>query len=184
MRSLGAWAAFAAAAVVATGLAGCTSSDGGVSAGAANPAVSAGPSTVAVPAAAAVPKGAAAASVVNIPDVVARVDPSVVTVVVSGSGLGSGVVYREGGIVVTNEHVVSDARQVEIELADGSRVPAEVLATDVETDLAVLRAARKNLPPVKFQPVQPRVGELVLAMGSPLGLPEQRDGRHRLRARP
>ncbi len=105
----------------------------------------------------------------EIPDVVAKVDPSVVTIAVGPGGIGSGVVYREGGFVITNAHVVGDAKQVEVELADGTRTPAEVLATDEITDLAVLRTERRDLPAVKFSTVQPRVGELVLAMGSPLG---------------
>jgi S1-C subfamily serine protease len=105
----------------------------------------------------------------SIPDVVAAVDPSVVTVVVEDRGLGSGVVYKSGGIIVTNEHVVGDAQQVEVELADGTRTPAKVLATDRQTDLAVLQADRKDLPPLKFQTTVPRIGETVLAIGSPLG---------------
>jgi S1-C subfamily serine protease len=105
----------------------------------------------------------------SVPDIVAAVDPSVVTVVVENRGLGSGVVYRDGGIIVTNAHVVGDAQQVEVELADGSRTPATVLASDKQTDLAVLRADRKDLPPLKFQTTVPRIGETVLAIGSPLG---------------
>lgn len=143
----------------------CTGSDE-------NPPAASGSSTA--PAAEAVATAAAAlasmpAGFADIPDVVARVDPSVVTVVVAGRGLGSGVVYRTGGIIVTNAHVIAGARQVEVELADGTRVPAQVVAADEDTDLAVLRAERKNLPAATFQPVQPRVGELVMAMGSPLG---------------
>ena len=145
----------------------CTGSDNPPQAAAPEPApVATAPpvATAAAAALAALPEG-----FVNIPDIVAKVDPSVVTVVVAGSGLGSGVVYRSGGIIVTNAHVVDGARQVEVELADGTRVPATVVAGDADTDLAVLRAERENLPPARFQPVQPRVGELVMAMGSPLG---------------
>lgn len=105
----------------------------------------------------------------GLPAVVAKVDPSIVTVIVGQGGIGSGVVYREGGYVVTNAHVVGASEQVEVELADGSRTPAEVLATDEITDLAVLRAKRDNLPPARFQIAQPQVGELVVALGSPLG---------------
>ncbi len=113
--------------------------------------------------------GSTVAGFPAIPDTVARVDPSVVTVAVGRTGIGSGVVYREGGFVVTNAHVVGKATRVSVELADGSRTPAEVLATDEITDLAVLRTERRDLPAATFSTVQPRVGELVLAMGSPLG---------------
>ncbi|MGQ0574593.1 MAG: S1C family serine protease [Pseudonocardia sp.] len=120
--------------------------------------------TSAVPPAVAAPPAAQP----SIPEIVAKVDPSVVTVAV-GRSQGSGVVYREGGLVVTNRHVVGNARQVELELADGSTTPAEVLATDEETDLAVLQAERRDLPPATFQREVPPVGALVLAIGSPLG---------------
>ncbi len=99
---------------------------------------------------------------------VAEIDPSVVTIGVD-QGVGSGVVYRDGGYIVTNRHVVGDARQVDVELADGSTTPADVLATDERTDLAVLRAERRDLPPATFQPQIPPVGSLVIALGSPLG---------------
>ncbi len=105
----------------------------------------------------------------EIPRIAAEIEPSVVTVVVGSSGIGSGVVYREGGYVVTNAHVVRSAERVQMELADGTRTPAEVLATDEITDIAVLRTERRDLPPARFQTRQPAVGELVLAVGSPLG---------------
>lgn len=100
-------------------------------------------------------------------DVVARVEPSVVTVLV-GEGLGSGVVYRDGGLVLTNQHVVGSATAVQLALADGSRVPAQVVGADAVTDLAVLRAQRRDLPPAPLRTELPRPGEVVLAMGSPL----------------
>lgn len=104
----------------------------------------------------------------GLPAVVAEVEPSVVTVLV-GEGLGSGVVFREGGLVLTNQHVVQDAATVELALADGGRTRAEVVGTDVITDLAVLRAERTDLPPAEFRTELPPVGEVVLALGSPLG---------------
>lgn len=103
----------------------------------------------------------------RLPDVVARVEPSVVTVR-TGEGLGSGVVYADGGVIVTNHHVVEGAQQVEVVLADGSRISGQVVAGDPITDLAVVRVER-DLPPAKFQAELPRPGDLVLAMGSPLG---------------
>ncbi len=115
------------------------------------------------------PDTVAAAGFDEIPRIAAEIEPSVVTVVVGSSGIGSGVVYREGGYVVTNAHVVRSAERVQVELADGTRTPAEVLATDEITDIAVLRTERRDLPPARFQTRQPAVGELVLAVGSPLG---------------
>ncbi|MEU4426580.1 trypsin-like peptidase domain-containing protein [Actinoplanes sp. NPDC024001] len=92
-----------------------------------------------------------------------------VTVLVGDTGLGSGVVFRDGGLVLSNEHVVGDARTVQLALADGSRVSAQVVGTDTVTDLAVLRAERTDLPAVEFRQELPAPGETVLAMGSPLG---------------
>jgi S1-C subfamily serine protease len=110
-----------------------------------------------------------AAAAVSLPDLVARVEPSVVTVLVGKQGLGSGVVYRDGGLVLTNQHVVGDARTVQLALADGSRVGARVVGADAVTDLAILRAERTDLPPLPFRSELPAPGETVLAMGSPLG---------------
>lgn len=104
----------------------------------------------------------------TLPDLVARVEPSVVTVL-AGQGQGSGVVYRDGGYIVTNRHVVEGQNEVVVALADGSRTRAEVFATDALTDLAVVRAERRDLPPARFADRLPRRGEPVLAVGSPLG---------------
>ncbi|HEV2087548.1 MAG TPA: trypsin-like peptidase domain-containing protein [Cryptosporangiaceae bacterium] len=103
-----------------------------------------------------------------LPEVVRRVEPSVVTVFV-GQGSGSGVVYRNGGVVVTNAHVVGEARQAELGLADGSRTSATVVAVDRVTDLAVLQAERKDLPPARFETGLPQVGQTVVVIGTPLG---------------
>lgn len=104
----------------------------------------------------------------GLPDTVERVEPSVVTIL-TGPGIGSGVVYNADGIIVTNAHVVGDNERVRVGLADGSRIPGEVLAVDEITDLAVVQVEREGLPPADFQQDLPRPGELVLALGSPLG---------------
>jgi S1-C subfamily serine protease len=104
----------------------------------------------------------------DLPEIVADVEPSVVTVLVE-EGLGSGVVFRDGGLVLTNQHVVQDAETVELALADGGRTRAEVIGTDEITDLAVLRAERTDLPAASFQTELPPPGAVVLALGSPLG---------------
>ncbi|MEW2444730.1 S1C family serine protease [Micromonospora marina] len=110
----------------------------------------------------------AAPPATGLPQVVARLQPSVVTVR-TDQGLGSGVVFRDGGLVLTNEHVVGDQRDVELALADGTRVPARVVAADAVTDLAVLRAERTDLPPAPLRTELPAPGEPVVALGSPLG---------------
>ncbi len=111
----------------------------------------------------------ATAAVVDFADVVERLAPSVVTVRPGNGGVGSGVVYRED-IVLTNEHVVTDQREVTIDYADGTSSAATVLATDRVTDLAVIRTARGGLPVPEYRTELPRRGEPVLAIGSPLGL--------------
>ena len=97
-------------------------------------------------------------------DIVARVTPSVVTVR-SGSGVGSGVVYRPD-VILTNAHVVGDATDVVVDLADGTSARGRVLATDAVTDLAVVRTERGGLPVPEYCPELPRPGAPVLAIGS------------------
>jgi serine protease DegQ len=103
-----------------------------------------------------------------IPDIVRRVQPSVVTIFTS-QGLGSGVVWSRNGVVVTDAHVVAGATQVQVAFADGRRVNGTVKASDEVTDLAVVQADRQDLPPATFQPKLPAVGDLAVAIGSPLG---------------
>jgi serine protease DegQ len=112
------------------------------------------------------PQQAAASGL--IPEIVSKVEPSVVTVQLRG-GSGSGVIWDRDGVIVTNNHVVQAGGPVQVAFADGSRVPARVLATDPRSDLALLRADRKGLPAAAFADALPRVGELAIAMGSPLG---------------
>ena len=108
----------------------------------------------------------------NIPEVVQKVEPSVVTVA-HDQGTGSGVIWSKGGVVVTNNHVVRAGDQVvervEVAFFDGRRVPGTVRATDPSTDLAVVQVDRKDLKPATFQRALPQVGELAVAVGSPLG---------------
>jgi S1-C subfamily serine protease len=104
----------------------------------------------------------------RIPEVVSKVQPAVVTIITS-QGLGSGVVWSRDGVIVTDQHVVANATQVQVAFADGRRVKGTVRASDQVTDLAVVQADRKDLPAATFQPKLPRVGELAVAIGSPLG---------------
>lgn len=100
-------------------------------------------------------------------DLVARAEPSVVTVR-TDAGLGSGVVFRPD-VVLTNQHVVAGASQVTIGYADGTSSPGTVLATDVVTDLALIRTERTGLPVPEYRVELPRPGDVALALGSPLG---------------
>jgi serine protease DegQ len=104
----------------------------------------------------------------QVPGVVTKLQPSVVTVLVGG-GVGSGVVYTADGLILTNEHVVRGNRTVRVAFADGQQVSAVVKATDAVTDLALVQADRRGLPPATFQPRLPQVGSLAVVIGSPLG---------------
>lgn len=102
-----------------------------------------------------------------IPDLVEELQPSVVSIVLD-DGEGSGVIVDEDTIV-TNAHVAGDAAEVQVVLASGRRIEARVEATDVRTDLAVLSVADGDLPGAEFADELPRVGELAIALGNPLG---------------
>ncbi len=86
-------------------------------------------------------------------------------------GQGSGVIVREDGYILTNNHVVEGADIVTVELNSGAKLQAEVIGTDPETDLAVVKIDRTGLQPVPFGDSEAiRVGDWVLAIGSPFGL--------------
>jgi S1-C subfamily serine protease len=104
----------------------------------------------------------------GIPQIVNRVEPEVVTVLTRG-GVGSGVIYRSNGIILTNEHVVRGNSSVEIAFADGRREPGHVIAADPDTDLALVRVDRSGLPAANFEASLPPVGALAVVLGSPLG---------------
>jgi serine protease DegQ len=123
------------------------------------------PVTAAAPQANASAQAAAAG---NIPGIVRKVEPSVVTIA-HDQGAGSGVVWSKDGVVVTNYHVVGDAQAVEVAFFDGRRADGRVRATDPDTDLAVVDVERDDLQPATFQQALPAVGELAVAVGSPLG---------------
>ena len=114
---------------------------------------------------------AQAAGGAGIPQVVQKVEPSVVTVA-HDQGTGSGVVWSKD-VVVTNDHVVRAdgqlVRRVEVAFFDGRRSAGTVRATDPTTDLAVVEVDRQDLKPATFQRALPQVGELAIAIGSPLG---------------
>jgi len=89
----------------------------------------------------------------------------------TGSGNGSGVVYRSDGYIITNNHVVSAAGRLSVTFADGTSERASVVGTDRESDLAVLKVDRTGLPAIAVRGTEElEVGELAVAIGSPFGL--------------
>jgi S1-C subfamily serine protease len=114
----------------------------------------------------------------SIADVADAVAPSVarVDVQVAGrQGSGSAVVYRSDGHLLTNAHVVSGANAVAVTLPEGTRLQAEVVGADEQTDLAVLRVDLADvtggeLPAPTFADALPRIGETAVAIGSPFEL--------------
>jgi len=85
-------------------------------------------------------------------------------------GLGSGFIVSSDGLVLTNAHVVSQGSEVIVRLTDKREFKAKVIGTDPQTDVAVLKIDAKDLPAVKLgDPAAVRVGEWVVAIGSPYG---------------
>jgi len=88
------------------------------------------------------------------------------------SSLGSGVLVSPEGYILTNHHVISDADEIDVALADGRKVKAQVIGSDPETDIAVLKIEAKQLPtPITLGKVESvHVGDVVLAIGNPFGV--------------
>jgi serine protease Do len=85
-------------------------------------------------------------------------------------GQGSGFIISSDGLILTNAHVVRDAQEVTVKLADRRELKAKVLGADPATDIAVLRVQAKGLPTVRFgDPKTLQVGDYVLAIGAPFG---------------
>ncbi|MGB6486260.1 MAG: trypsin-like peptidase domain-containing protein [Steroidobacteraceae bacterium] len=85
--------------------------------------------------------------------------------------LGSGVIVDNSGHIVTNYHVIANAGAIRVQLADGRIATPQVVGVDPDTDLAVLKIDLSNLPVITFgRSDQLRVGDVVLAIGDPLGL--------------
>lgn len=140
--------------------------------------------TVVNPIAPALAPGNPAAPAADLAALYRNVDPGVVTIwtfaTVSGAhetavpiGQGSGFVIDRQGHIVTNQHVVADAEEIEVDFPSGTRAWAEVLGTDLDSDLAVLKV---DVPADKLFPLplgdsdQVQVGDTVIAIGNPFGL--------------
>ncbi|MBA2374208.1 MAG: trypsin-like peptidase domain-containing protein, partial [Chloroflexi bacterium] len=116
-------------------------------------------------------------------DVAARVSPAVVRIVVGGvtdpngaggaipeTGVGSGVVYDAAGWILTNRHVVEGGESLEVELKDGRTFIGKVYGIDTLTDLAIVKIEASGLPTAALGSSDAlKVGQLVIAIGSPLG---------------
>ncbi len=84
-------------------------------------------------------------------------------------GLGSGVIVSDDGYIMTNHHVIDGADEITVVFIDGEESEAEIIGSDRETDIAVLKVERDDLPYIKLgNSDKTRVGEFVLAIGSPL----------------
>ncbi|MBM4409607.1 MAG: trypsin-like serine protease [Chloroflexi bacterium] len=111
----------------------------------------------------------------------AAASPAVVTIAIAGAtstnpfvvpqqGIGSGVIYDANGWVLTNKHVVTGADRLTVELKDGREFEGEVYGVDTLTDLAIVKVDAKNLPTAMIGDSGTiRVGQLAIAIGSPLG---------------
>ena len=85
-------------------------------------------------------------------------------------GVGSGVIYREDGYLITNNHVVDGVAEVNVAFADGSTERGEIIGADAFTDIAVVGVGRDNLPAASFgESAGLKVGQLAVAIGSPSG---------------
>ena len=86
------------------------------------------------------------------------------------NSLGSGVIVRADGYILTNNHVIAQAEHIVVALHDGRRAEAKVIGTDPDTDLAVIKIELNKLPVLPFKLSGNEVGDVVLAIGNPFGV--------------
>ncbi len=87
------------------------------------------------------------------------------------SGLGSGVIVSPAGYILTNNHVIEEADEIQVILNDGRQTVAQVIGTDPETDLAILKIGLTDLPVITLgQSDELQIGDQVLAIGNPFGV--------------
>jgi len=129
---------------------------------------------------AAQPPAASNGSTTSVADIYQQVSPAVVFVQASSGaqgGSGSGFVIADDGKIVTNQHVVDDARQVRVRFGEkGDPIPARVMGQDPNTDIALLKIDPERMPedlePLELAPAERelRPGEATIAIGAPFGL--------------
>lgn len=88
----------------------------------------------------------------------------------SSNNLGSGVIVRKDGYILTNHHVIASADQIVVALHDGRKIQAKVIGSDPESDLAVIKIELDDLPVLPFKLSGNEVGDVVLAIGNPFGV--------------
>ena len=87
------------------------------------------------------------------------------------NSFGSGVIVRRDGYILTNAHVIAGADEILVAFFNGQTASATIIGIDAETDLALIRAATKDLRPIKVgSSDNARVGDIVLAIGNPFGI--------------
>jgi serine protease Do len=113
--------------------------------------------------------------------VAAEADPSVVTITSQGTsnlspfsvpstGVGSGIILTAGGLILTNAHVVAGSSSLTVETSDGQQFDASVVTSDTAADLAIIKVTATGLKPATLgDSSKLAVGQLVIAIGSPLG---------------
>jgi serine protease Do len=91
--------------------------------------------------------------------------------IIPQQGLGSGVIIRSDGLILTNNHVIADATKIEVTLSNGKTYKGEVLGTDPTSDLALVKINASDLPTATLgDSSKAKVGEFVIAIGNPYGL--------------
>lgn len=124
----------------------------------------------------------ATGSELSIQEIIARNENSVVAIETESvstdswlgqyvtQGAGSGIVYSEDGYIITNNHVISGASSIKVTLHNGTELKASLVATDPQTDVAVIKVDETGLTPVSFGDMTSlSVGDLAVAIGNPLG---------------
>ncbi|MCE5328747.1 trypsin-like peptidase domain-containing protein, partial [bacterium] len=115
----------------------------------------------------------------SITKLVENVTPSVVNIQVkitdqnglSSEGVGSGVIYSEDGLIITNDHVVGAAEEIIVKTFDGKEYNAELVGSNGDTDIAVVKINAGNLKKASFTSIKNvKVGEIVIAVGSPFAI--------------
>ena len=113
--------------------------------------------------------GCQSIDVEDLPALIAETRPAVATISDGTTSTGSAFVIDPSGLLVTNDHVLSDTA-VLVTLADGRTLTARILIRDPDADLAIIAVTASGLPALPLRTTEPLVGETVVALGNPFGL--------------